>query len=183
MAGNFNSTPPSAGPIILTGCTAEGNIYVGTFANALTFLDCDNSALAAFNTLVWDPAANITKPNENGTATQSNAPIINKYQASTTFNGTSTYNAVAGVNAVWTGGSPTVTCNVASLGLGTSSQSAAAYAAPPSDFTTLQTVAQVQAAFQPKTGGTLTPAQTGCAYYTGTGGYFDYVHRVASPPF
>jgi hypothetical protein len=168
---------------ILSGCKIEGNIYVGTFTNIITLDNCDNTASVDFNTIVQDPVAGIINPNANGTAASSSAGIISKYTTSAVINGQSTYNAVAGGQGVWTGGAPTVTCNKTSMGLGNSGTSVASFAAPPANFTTLQSIAAVSAAFQPKPGGLLLPPSTGCMYNIGTGGYFNYSNRTNSAPY
>jgi hypothetical protein len=181
-AGTFSS---NGSGFHLSGCLIEGNTYDITFANGVTVNNCGDDAVVAFNTLIQDPVnlGATPGPNENGTYSSNNAPIINKYSGSVSSNGQSSYNAVAGSAAVWSGGTPTTVCNKTLLGKGNSSQSVGAYTAPPSDFTTLQTLSAVQSAFLPKTGGSLDPSVTLCTYWGGAGKYFDYVNRVSTAPF
>jgi len=178
--GAGNNTTPT-----FSGCKMQGNIYVGTYTNALNPANCDSTANISFNTVVWDPAVGIVNLNQNGAAQSSNAGTINKGSGSvSSFGGTSSYNAISGTPGVWTGG--TETNNVKSLGLGTSVASAAAYAAPPANaagFAALSTINDVVTAFTFKVGGTLDHNVTGFPYNVGTGGYFNYSTRTASPPF
>jgi hypothetical protein len=183
---NVNNSPT------ITGCKFEGNIYVGTYFNGVTLAACDSTALVAFNTLVWDPTTGIANLNQLGAAQVSTAPTVSRYSGTpspTWSGGLSAYNAVAGANGVWSGGTPTSTCNVVSIGSGVGDGTY--YASTPT-WTALTTIALVQSTFQPKTGGKLTPAGTAqptCnggsapAYNAGTGGYFDYVNRINTAPF
>jgi hypothetical protein len=173
----------AASGIILSGCKFEGNIYIGTFANAYAALNCDGSTMTiAFNEGIQDPVSSITQPNENGAASSSTVQrvLTSVSGGSGWVAGNVSYNALSGTVTASSGPSPSQTCNKTGV---TFASYAGAYAAPPADYTTLQTMASVQAAFGMKVGGTLDKSVTLCTYNVGSGTYFDYVNRINTAPF